>query len=255
MKRSGLTFLFVLVAAPAWAGGEPWIGLSLAQGSFGGVRVQEVMEGSPGQRAGIVAGDEVVAFDDRKVESPGTLIDEVRRAGTGATAKLRLVDGSGHTRMVALRLEPKPDMETLQRQSLLNKAAPDFAPAVQSGAKLDKLSALRGQVVLLDFFATWCGPCVATMPHVQHLHQKLGARGLKVIGVSTESANVVASAAERFHLSYTLASDENEGVSGRYRVFALPTMIVIDRHGIVREVSVADTDAVDAAVAAALKAR
>ena len=65
--------------------------------------------------------------------------------------------------------------------------------------------------------------------------------------------NRVRAAAQRFRLKYTLASDASEGVSGSYHVFALPTMVVIDRQGVVREISIADADAIDAAIAAALK--
>jgi peroxiredoxin len=234
--------------------GQPWIGLVLTDGGFGGTRVKEVMDGSPGQRAGIVAGDEVLSIDDHKTESMRALVAEVKRAGLGHLAHLRLVDKRGHTRTVSLKLEARPDMETLQRNTLVGRPAPDFALSVQAGSKLGKLSSLRGQVVLLDFFATWCGPCVQAMPHLEELHERLGSRGLKVIGISTESPSTVAAAAERFHLKYPLASDEGEAMQNAYHVFALPTLVLIDRQGVVREVSVADPGAIEAELAEALRA-
>src|SRR5205823_3871036 len=105
------------------------------------------------------------------------------------------------------------------------------------------------------FFATWCGPCVAMMPHIQALHERLGSKGLKVLGVSTEAAPIVAGAAEAFRVTYPLAADSGEVVSRTYRIFALPTMVIIDRQGIVREVSVADPEAADAAIEAALRSK
>lgn len=248
-----LTLPIVFAAPASAADGDPWIGLELTDGGSGAVKIRDVVGGSPGERAGIHAGDEVISFDGAKADSPPALIAEVRKAGVGHTVKLTLRDGKGHTRIVSLKLEPRPDMEVLERDALVGRAAPDFMPAVQAGAHLPRISSLKGQVVLIDFFATWCGPCVAMMPHVEELHEKLAKKGLKVLGVSSESADIVARAAAQFHLRYSLASDEDEGVSQRYRVFALPTMIVIDRRGVVRAVSVADPDAVDAAVAAALK--
>jgi peroxiredoxin len=91
------------------------------------------------------------------------------------------------------------------------------------------------------------------MPHVEELHERLSSHGLKVIGISTESPSIVAAAAGRFHLKYPLASDENEAVSGSYHVFALPTMVVIDRQGVVKQISIAVTETIDGAIAEALK--
>jgi peroxiredoxin len=93
------------------------------------------------------------------------------------------------------------------------------------------------------------------MPHVESMHKRLASQGLVVFGVSNESKDIVAHAADRFHVSYPLASDDGEGVSTSYQVFALPTMVVIDRKGIVREVAISDVEAVDAAVNAALKGK
>jgi peroxiredoxin len=239
---------------PAFAE-PPWIGLQLGPGTFGGAKIKAVLPGSPGERAGIHSGDEVLAIDDRPTAQPKDVIALVQSGGVGHAAKLRVVDAKGHTRTVALTYEARPDRETLQRHTLVGHEAPDFLPAVQSGDKLGKLSSMRGKVVVIDFFATWCGPCVETMPHVEALHKKLAAQGLVVFGVSNESPGIVARAAERFHVTYPLASDESEGVSASYQVFALPTMVVIDRKGVVKEVAISDTEAVDAAVANALKGK
>ncbi len=252
MRRKALAFAMVmLMAAPAFAAGA-WIGLVLDRGT-GGVQVREVVDGSPGQRAGIAPGESILSIDELATEGPEILIGAVRRAGIGATVKLKVRDAKGVERSVTLKLEAKPQESDLQRNALVGQPAPDFAPAVQSGAPTGKLSSLRGKVVLLDFFATWCGPCREAMPHLEQLHESLGQKGLKVIGISTEAKKTVAGAAQRFNLKYTLAADEGEAVTGRYRVFALPTMVLIDKKGIVREVSIADAEAMDAAIQNALK--
>jgi peroxiredoxin len=250
-----LTLAFVMLMAPlAFAeGGSPWIGLVLDRGAQGGARVKEVVDGAPGQKAGIKAGDEVLALDAEKTDSVQGLIGAVQRAGVGKTVHLKVAAPDGKVRMIAIKLEPRPDPNVVQRSGLIGHAAPDFQPAVQAGAQMGRISSLKGQVVLIDFFATWCGPCRAMMPHIEKMHRELGGKGLKVLGVSAESAEIVAGAADKFHVTYTLASDESEGISQSYKVYALPTMVVIDRQGLVREVSVADPDAVDEAVRAALK--
>jgi peroxiredoxin len=248
-----LAIAVVLLLAGVAAAAPPWVGISLGAGSFGGAHVKAVVPGSPGEHAGIHAGDEVLAVDDRPTATPDDVIAAVQHGGVGHAARLRLVDGKGHTRTLAVTYEARPDRETMERKALIGRAAPDFLPAVQTGAKLGKLSSMRGKVVVIDFFATWCGPCIDAMPHVDELYKRLGKKGLVVFGVSNESADIVAHAAARFHVSYPLASDDGEAISSSYQVFALPTMVVVDRKGIVKEVAISDTDAVDSAVAAALK--
>jgi peroxiredoxin len=253
MKNIAITIL--LLVGNAARAQAPWIGLSLGAGSFGGAKVKAVIAGSPGERAGIHASDEVLSIDDVPTDSPQAVIAIVVRGGVGHQARLRLVDAKGHTRTLTLTYEPKPDREKMQQESLVGRPAPDFLPAVQAGGKLPRISSLKGQIVVIDFFATWCGPCIEALPHIEEMHQTLHKKGVVVLGVSRETPPVVARAAERFHLSYPLASDDGDSVDDAYQVFALPTMIVIDKKGIVRAVSIADTDAVDDAVAAALKAK
>ncbi len=245
---------FAIFAVAAVAHAEsPWIGIELDRGAHGGSKVKRVLENTPAERAGLRPGDEVLAVDKVAADSPRALIGYIQKAGIGRVVKLRVVDEKGAERTVALKLEPKPDMDTLQQQ-LLDKPAPDVNLAVQVGAKLGKLSSLRGRVVLIDFFATWCMPCREEMPQLEALAREHAADGLQVVGVSGESPPIVAGAAGKFHVSYPLASDEGDEASGRYFVTALPTMVVIDRQGVVRKIVVGDLDSVRTTVLAALKA-
>ncbi len=190
-----LAFFIVTLSSAVALAQTPWVGLSLGPGSFGGARVKSVIPGSPGERAGVHGGDEVLAVDDHATATPEDVIQSVQRGGVGHRAALRLVDAKGHTRTVAVTFEARPDRETMQRHALLGREAPDFQPSVQAGDKLGRLSTMRGKVVVIDFFATWCGPCVESMPHVEEMHKKLAGKGLVVVGVSNESKDIVAHAA------------------------------------------------------------
>jgi peroxiredoxin len=235
MKLVATVAISFALAAPAAA--APWLGLQLAtQGRA--VQVSSVVEGSPGEAAHVTVGDQVVALDGRPIGAPEELIAAVQGRKSGDQVTLTLRRG-GHDVAARLTLAERPSDEQVLRR-LLAHAAPDFAPQVVAGAPLERLSRLRGQVVLLDFFATWCGPCLEAMPEVERLHEQLGPRGLRVVGISPEDAPTVAAAARSHGLRYTLVSDPGEAIAARYHVYALPTAVVIDRKGVVHHVSVSD---------------
>ena len=237
---------------PRSANEAPWIGIELDRGRGGGVLVKRVLDGAPGERAHLRAGDEIVTVDGTPVTTPEQLSHAVRSLRIGAIAHLGLA-GSPR-RELLVKLEPRPDPADYQKRALVGRPAPDFAPTVRSGPSMGKLSSLKGQVVLLDFFATWCGPCMAELPRIQSLHRELGGHGLRVIGISGEPGEVVAGVARR-GVDYTLASDTEEAVAASYHVSALPTMVVIDRAGVVRAVAIADAAAAERTVRQLLSAK
>ena len=119
-----------------------------------------------------------------------------------------------------------------------NKAAAEPAPDVElttvDGRPL-KLSELKGQVVLLNFWATWCVPCRSEIPSLNAMEKDLGARGFKVLGVSTsDSAELIREYQKDVRQDYTVAVGD-DGVANKYSVGVLPTTFIIDREGRVRE--------------------
>jgi len=120
--------------------------------------------------------------------------------------------------------------------------APNFAlPVIAADGLTQELHGLaehRGKVVLLDFWATWCGPCRSSMPAIERLYQRYQDLGLVVISINTEGPDAAGAAFRMAHqLSPTvpLASD-NGVVSNLYRVTTIPHMVAIDRQGVVRMV-------------------
>ena len=115
--------------------------------------------------------------------------------------------------------------------------APDFTASFVANPpdamqKTMTMSALRGHPVVLDFWATWCGPCQAEAPIVNGLAQRFKDKGLVVIGVNTSDAEGLAARyAVRKGLSFPIVYDEGNAIAGEYRVDNLPSLIVISKEG------------------------
>ncbi len=122
--------------------------------------------------------------------------------------------------------------------------APDFEGVSLDGRTV-KLSKLKGKVVLLDFWATWCGPCVGALPHLREWDHEYQSRGLEIIGITqvdraddpSEKAKLRQFAASQ-GLEYTLVATSSYNTHRDYRVSGIPHVVLIDRKGSVREVVV-----------------
>ncbi len=118
--------------------------------------------------------------------------------------------------------------------SELDKPAPDFVLKSNSGENI-RLSDLRGEVVLLNFWATWCGPCRQEMPLLDDLHARYKDMGFKVIGVNVENKPEKADAMlAKNPVSFPILYDTESVVSKLYNVDAMPTTVVVDRDGNMR---------------------
>ena len=115
-------------------------------------------------------------------------------------------------------------------------AAPAFALPERPGSGEISLASLRGQVVLLNFWATWCEPCEREMPAMERLHEKLGPEGLRLIAVSVdESSDPIDRFRERFGLTFPILWDPEKRVSDAYQTYRYPETLLIGRDGIVVE--------------------
>jgi peroxiredoxin len=118
----------------------------------------------------------------------------------------------------------------------LSKPAPDFTLPDINGKQL-KLSTLKGKMVLLDYWATWCGPCLEELPALVALQQKYSSKGFTVVGLSVDDASTreVAAFAREHKLSYPIAlTGGQDKIPEGYNIFGLPTAYLIDASGVVR---------------------
>ena len=125
--------------------------------------------------------------------------------------------------------------------------APDLEVALADGGTFQltdldgdpiRLDALRGKVVWINFWASWCPPCQQETPILRELDERYRARGLEIIGISVQetSPDDVRAYAERYDLAYTIGFDASGHVFREYKVYALPTQFFIDTNGVISTV-------------------
>lgn len=220
--------------APGWLG----VALTAQSPERPGVLVSSVLRRSPAAVGGLEVGDVVMGINDTRVNHPAELSQRVAELGAGRRANL-MVERAGAQRLLAVQLGENPGFEGQLRLGFVDSGAPEFERVqVASGALAPRLEALRGQVVVLEFWATWCGACRALLPTLNAWHQRYRPGGATVVSVTTDPVEKAARDAVELGLSYPVLSDPDGLTAQAYQAFALPTLFVIDRQGVVRDVSV-----------------
>lgn len=139
----------------------------------------------------------------------------------------------------------------VQRQnSLVGDPAPGFASRIVAGEGAEEgrsftLQEARGRVVLVDFWATWCPPCRASIPILSRLHTRFREEGLVVIGVDTEArlpVDELSRAHRRLGGVFPSVQDTTGELMAAYGVSSLPTLFLVDREGTVRYVHIGAAD-------------
>mgnify|MGYP001150329443 FL=1 len=114
--------------------------------------------------------------------------------------------------------------------------APDFALRSAAGPNL-RLSEHRGQVVMINFWATWCGPCRQEMPKLDEIFARYEPAGFTLLGVNIDEDSAQAQRlADELGVTFPLLFDDEQDVSRLYDVQAMPMTVMVDRSGTVRSV-------------------
>ena len=220
--------------------GPAWLGVELATvpPNQAGVLIRDVTRDSPAERAGLSAGDVILSLDGQAVSRPNDVVRAVSLRSPGTRVSVGFRRGTSD-RLVAAVLGARPDVDAMMQKNYVGSQAPAFGSlTVVQGSVPQNVSALRGKVVVVEFWASWCVPCRMTAPKLNRWHERWGAQGLEVVGVTTDPAVFATQAAVEFGINYAVASDESGQTSRAYRAMSIPTLFVIDRAGVVREVVV-----------------
>jgi len=125
---------------------------------------------------------------------------------------------------------------SLASSGLTGQAAPDFALKSSSGENL-RLSEYRGDVVMINFWATWCGPCRQEMPLLDELYSRYERVGFSLLGVNIDDdPRKAMRMVSELGVSFPVLFDARKEVSKLYEVDAMPVTVLIDREGTIRYV-------------------
>ena len=126
------------------------------------------------------------------------------------------------------------------QHELVGKAAPEFTLDTANGKGKVDMASLKGKVVFVDFWATWCGPCKESFPKLQELYTKYNASGLEIVGASEDDDNngIAEFAQAHGNAKFPVGWDNGKSIAGQYKPPTMPTTFVVDKSGIVRFVHV-----------------
>ncbi len=115
---------------------------------------------------------------------------------------------------------------------LVGLTAPDISLRTVSGGKFD-LNTLRGKVVLIDFWASWCPPCREELPTIAKLYEQLKGTGTVVVGIDDEDSGTIRKFLGKKGYDFPTLVDENDSIHKAYDVRAIPTVLIINRQGVI----------------------
>jgi thiol-disulfide isomerase/thioredoxin len=205
-----------------------WLGVVLGDDE-GGVRVRRVLPDSPAERDGLRPGMRIDAIDDVPVSSSNEFVALVGSRYAGLEVRLRVVYPEPATLHVVLGPRPAEPLDVASR--LAGRTAPASTAQLLGDETTVDLAEATGRIRIVEFWATWCGPCTVSLPRLRSLHEHYGPTRLEIVSVTDEPAETVRRHLERHPMPWVVALDTDESATGAWWVLSYPTFFLVDASG------------------------
>lgn len=235
MCRFNRLCLFVLLLSlPCFT--APWLGLTIKKSEFENhlaLIVKGVHPESGCFGAGVVANDKLIGIGGKPLTDMSQISNAIGKGRVGSVVEIEILR-DGKKIPLKIKLTERPDdISSLTGSAVGSKMAEFGKNFYQNGDKRKE----KPKATLLDFWATWCGPCRQTLPILERLYAKLGGLGLEVIGIADEGLDVLNMFYEKQHRSpYPLYRDATQALWRRYGIHAVPTLMLLDGDGYIKGV-------------------
>lgn len=193
--------------------------------------VKNVFRNSPAERAGILAGDVVTAIGDTEITGGmKQMISLVQGHSEGTDVVIR-VERNGKNEVFRVVLASAPARGDLIKNEWIGRPLPALTLRDVETDEIVSIPNYLGKVVVIDYWATWCGPCKVAMPLIEELYDRYKDDGLVVIGVSDEERQVVDKFEKNRPVDYVMAYDADSSIASNLFINSYPTFLVIDQKG------------------------
>lgn len=220
--------------------GGGWLGVEFGSTppNEPGILLTGIVPNSPAARAGLKTGDVVLKIDGSDVSGPSDLVRLVSSRSSGDQVAVAVLRG-GKQRLFRVELIGRPERDEMLRMAFLDRPAPALRQLeTVQGSPPESIGAVKGQIVVLEFWASWCPICPVLVPTMNRWHDEYSAQGVQVVGVTTEPVLVASRTAAQLDMRYPISSDHTGKTTEAYRATALPMIFVLDRSGTVRDIMV-----------------